>query len=71
LYLYSVRDPIPPVPIPLRRGDAEVALELNGVVHSVFDRAAYHARVDYARPPDPPLPPEDLEWARGVIARAE
>lgn len=67
---FSVRDPIPEVPIPLRQGDAEPTLDLNTVLHDLYDRARFDLRIDYGQPPDPPLTPEDTEWAAALLERA-
>jgi hypothetical protein len=64
---FNVRQPIPPVPIPLRSGDAEPTLDLNPVLHGVYDRARYDLRIDYSTSPVPPLRTEDAEWAAGIV----
>ena len=62
------RDPLPPVPIPLR-GEDFVLLDVRAALDSVYDQSRY-ARTIYRRPPDPPLPPADAPWAAGVLAGA-
>src|SRR5262245_14311232 len=37
VYLFSVRDPIPAIPIPLRPGETEPVLALNHIVHDLYD----------------------------------
>ena len=64
---FSVRDPIPPFPLPLRRGEAELTVDLGRVLHALYDRASYDLRIDYEREPVPALAPEDAEWARGLL----
>lgn len=64
---FNVRRPIPPVPIPLRAGEPEPDLDLNGVLHGVYDRARYDLRIDYSTPPAPPLRDQDAEWAEGIV----
>ncbi len=68
LYIFGVRDPIPPIPIPLRGDDVEPMLDLNGLLHKVYGIARYDLEIDYARPPKPALSAEDAEWARGLVA---
>jgi hypothetical protein len=70
LYLFSVRQPIPTFPIPLRPDEEEPALPLNDLVHRVYDEGGYDLVIDYRRPPDPPLTEADEAWARGVLAEA-
>ena len=66
----GLRVPLPAVAIPLLPGDAEVTLDLNGVLHDLIDRARYFRRVDYARPPVPTLDDDDDAWAHAIIDRA-
>lgn len=68
VYLFSVRDPIPDIPIPLRPGDVEPILPLNRVLHELYDRAGYDLAIDYSQPPEPRLSPEDSQWAAELIA---
>lgn len=65
----SVRDPLPNIPIPLRAPDTDVVLHLQEVFNGNYDGGAFAYKVNYHQPPNPPLPPEDAEWARGLIAR--
>jgi hypothetical protein len=62
VYLFSVRDPIPDIPIPLRPGEAEPVLPLNQLLHTLYDRAGYDLTIDYQQPPIPSLAKEDMEW---------
>jgi len=68
LYLFNVRQPIPDFPIPLRPGESEPVLPLNKLLHTLYDEGGYDLVVDYSQPPDPPLPANDVEWARDVVA---
>jgi len=65
--LFSVRAPIPDVPIPLRTGEPEPLLPLNRLLHDLYDRAGYDLAIDYRRPAEPPLAPEDAAWAAALI----
>lgn len=67
LFLFGVRQPIPDIPIPLRRGDSEPTLPLNQLLHELYDRARYDLVVHYDRPADPPLNDADADWAQTVI----
>lgn len=51
-----LESPLPTIPIPLLPGDADVALDLQAVVHDVYDRSGYIRRLDYRQPaPNPAL----------------
>ena len=48
--------------------DADVPLDLQAVFTSVYDRARYDLSLNYAAELQPPLPCEDAEWMRGLLA---
>ncbi len=59
----SLREPIRPVPVPLRHPDPPVALDLGAAIHEAYRRARYDLEIDYREPPPPPeLGPEDAAW---------
>lgn len=64
----SPREPIPPFPLPLRPWDSEPTVDLKPVLDGVYDRAGYVRRVNYRRPPDPPLSAEDAAWAEARLS---
>jgi len=63
LYPFDLQDPIPAIPIPLERGDDEPLLDLNMLLHRLYDQAVYSLRIDYRQPPVPPLDEADTAWA--------
>jgi hypothetical protein len=69
LYGFGVREPIPAIPIPLLAKDPEPSLNLNAVLHALYERARFDLRLDYTKPPLPPLGKEDAAWARGIVSR--
>ena len=68
VYLFSVRDPIPDSPIPLRPGEDEPILPLNQILHDLYDQGGYDLAVDYQQLPEPSLPDKDIEWLAEVLA---
>jgi hypothetical protein len=69
IYGFSLREPIPSVPIPLSEKDPDTILELGQVVTQTYERARYDLLLDYKSPPDPPLRAEDTDWAQGVVEK--
>jgi hypothetical protein len=69
LYAFGVQELIPACPIPLRRGEDEPMLDLGDLLHRSYDEARYDLRIDYGRPPDPPLPQETAAWAVECVGR--
>ena len=50
LYVFGLRQPIPDIPIPLLPRDAEPMLDLNAVLHDLYDRARFDLRLNYSLP---------------------
>jgi hypothetical protein len=72
LYAFGLRQPIPEIPIPLLPRDGEPALDLNSVLHDLYDRARFDLRLDYTNPaPAPRMKELDIAWAREIIASAK
>lgn len=67
LYVFGVRQPIPPFPLPLRPRDQEPVVELGRLLHELYDRAGYDLRLDYSEEPEPPLRPQDAAWADELL----
>lgn len=66
LWPIKLRDPLPTIPIPLRRGEPEPLIELKPVLDRTYDDAGYARRI-YRTPPEPSLSPADVEWAKGFL----
>jgi hypothetical protein len=66
LWPLRLRDPLPPIPIPLRAPDADARLDLQLALHRVYDAARYEHYL-YEGTPQPPLAPEDDAWARQYV----
>jgi len=58
---------LPVISIPLRPDDEDAVLDLQDVLNSVYERAAYDLAVDYRREPVPPLNELQRRWARTVL----
>jgi Protein of unknown function (DUF4058) len=61
-----LRDRLPVLPIPLRAPDPNAQLDLQAVLHRLYDEAGY-ADYIYAGAPQPPLSTEDDAWARSFV----
>lgn len=68
LLAFGVRQPIPVIPIPLLPNDPEPMLDLNAVLHALYERARFDLQLDYANPPVPPLDKKDAAWARAIAS---
>ncbi|MBV9390043.1 MAG: DUF4058 family protein [Chroococcidiopsidaceae cyanobacterium CP_BM_ER_R8_30] len=69
LYAFSVRQEIPSFPVPLKTGEEEPLLNLQGILERVYERGRYYLAIDYTQPPQPPLTKEDTAWANEFLAK--
>ncbi len=67
LYAFGVREPIPTIPIPLRQGEEEPLLDLNTLLHTLYDQAVYNLRIHYDQPPTLPLAADDAAWMAELL----
>lgn len=67
LYAFSVREEIPPFPLPLQSVDVEVQVELQTLLSGVYERAGFDLAVDYTQPTIPPLKGNDAAWADALL----
>lgn len=68
---FNVRQPIPTFHLPLQSGDEEPTVDLNLLLHELYDRAGYDLRIDYEAEPEPPLEGEDAGWADALLREKE
>ena len=68
LLAFGLRQPIPLTPIPLLPKDREPTLDLNAVLHALYDRARFDLLLDYTKPTVPPLDEKDAAWARAIVS---
>jgi Protein of unknown function (DUF4058) len=66
VWAISLREQLPRIPIPLAAGDADVHLDLQAVLHRVYDAVNYGNYI-YADTPEPPLSEEQAEWAKQFV----
>ena len=67
LFPIKLTERLPTIPIPVRPGDEDAALDLQLTLNTVYDRAGYDLRIDYAKEPAPALKAEQERWAREVV----
>jgi hypothetical protein len=66
LWTIGLRDRLPPVPVPLAGDDPEPVLDVQAILHHLYDAGGY-AKFIYDAEPVPPLSNEDAAWARSLI----
>lgn len=67
LYVFDLRQPMPLFPLPLLPGDDEPPVDLNAILHALYERARFDLRLDYSQPPVPPLGEQDSAWAQKFL----
>ncbi len=65
----GLRQPLPTIPVPLRPGSSYAVLDLQELLHQVYDGGTYAQEI-YEQEADPPLDSADLEWAKRVVVEA-
>ena len=63
LFVFSIRQQIPVFELLLQEDDEEPLVEINRLLHQLYDRAGYDLRIDYPGEPEIPLNGEDAAWA--------
>jgi len=64
VYAWSIRRPLPAIPIPLSPPDPDLSLDLAAVVNQAYDQGRYHRLIHYTDPLDLPLTAEAQNWLR-------
>jgi hypothetical protein len=70
VFAWSVRQPLPAIPVPLSSGDPDAVLELQSVFTAVYGRARYDLSLNYESALEPPLNAHDAAWARELLTKA-
>ena len=65
-----MRQPIPTFRLPLASNDDEPEIDLNQLLHALYDRAGYDLRIDYPAEAVPPLGGDDAAWAAALLRAA-
>ncbi len=70
VYAWTIRDPLPSIPIPLLAPDPDVVLDLGAVFATACERGRYPRLIDYAAPRTAVRKPQDRARAEGIARRA-
>jgi hypothetical protein len=70
VYAWTIRDPLPSIPIPLLAPDPDVLLDLAAVFATAYQRGRYPRLIDYSAPVTMVRKSEDRAWAEGMARRA-
>ncbi len=65
----ELRRPLPIIPVPLRQANSYARLELQELLHHVYDWGTYVEEI-YEQEAEPPLDPADLDWAEQLLGHS-
>ncbi|PAX52881.1 DUF4058 family protein [Brunnivagina elsteri] len=71
LYAFNLRDIIPVFTLPLVLGDVEPLIDLQQIIHDIYDRASYDLVIDYHQEPVPTLSKENATWVDELLKKKE
>jgi hypothetical protein len=66
VFAWTIRQPLPEIPIPLLAPDPDVKLDLAALFADAYERGRYARALDYAAILDLPLPSDDRTWAEAL-----
>jgi hypothetical protein len=67
VYAWTLREPLPQLPIPLADEESAVPLDLQAVFAETYHRAGYRSALDYDEPVKPPLNDADEAWVAEIL----
>lgn len=67
LYPFGLQEQIPVFLLPLRCSDTEPLVDLQALIHGVYDRAGFDLAIDYSREAVPPLGEVYLAWVSELL----
>ncbi|MEH2361356.1 DUF4058 family protein [Nostoc sp.] len=67
LYPFGLQEQIPAFLLPICREDTEPLVDLQILLHGVYDRAGFDLAIDYNREPVPPLGEVDAAWVYELL----
>jgi hypothetical protein len=69
IYRMPLAERLPAIRIPLRRGDPDIALDIQALVNAAYEDGRYDD-IDYRKPCIPPLAAEEASWADDLLKGA-
>ncbi|MBV9123164.1 MAG: DUF4058 family protein [Planctomycetes bacterium] len=70
VYAWTMRQPLPTIPIPLKAPDPDLPFDLGQVFATAYERGRYARSLNYQDPPPIPVPEDARAWIRERSAPA-
>jgi hypothetical protein len=68
-WTFGVREPLPPVPVPLTEEVPAVPLDLRACLDRVYDETRFASELHYDEPLAPRLGKSDAAWLNAILVR--
>lgn len=68
VYHWSLRDPLPTLPVALKHPDPDIYIDLGAVFATVYERGKFFRRVDYHRSIPAFIGEADREWVQQILS---
>jgi hypothetical protein len=69
IWTFSIRDPLPTIPVPIAKDLPPVNLALGPCAERVYRGAGYGSKLDYRLPLSPRLRKVDADWVAGLLPK--
>jgi hypothetical protein len=69
VYRWTLRQPLPTLPVPLREPDADLHIDLAAVFATAYERGRFFRRLNYQEQPPAFLREDDRRWCEEVLRR--
>jgi hypothetical protein len=70
VFTWSVRQPLPTIPIPLEAPDPDLILDLADLFRTTYERGRYGRTLRYQRPPSPRFDAATERWAMDLVCES-
>jgi len=67
IYPIHLAQKLPTIKIPLRQGDTDVPLDLQGLIEESYRKGGYDGTINHRFEPDPPLTRDEAEWVDELL----
>ncbi|NER49696.1 MAG: DUF4058 family protein, partial [Symploca sp. SIO1A3] len=71
LYAFNLQDAIPVFSLPLSQEDPEINLDLQSILHQVYDQGRYDLIIDYQQKVIPALSATDAIWVKNILEKQD
>ncbi|MEZ4939637.1 MAG: DUF4058 family protein [Saprospiraceae bacterium] len=67
IWAMTVKDPLPVLPVPLKKPDEDSVLDLGQAMKDMYEQGLFEKSINYSElPPPPAFTPEELDWLKSL-----